>query len=164
MRKFVLFFGLLLFTHLSEAQNRGETVNTYKTAVGIRASLAPGLSVKTFLSSGSAFEGILHAREHGILLTGLYEIHKAAFNVNRLNWFYGVGAHVGSFRGGYYKNSDGTYYTENFITVGIDGILGLEYHLTEIPFTIGVDIKPFFDIISPGFGYWDGGFTLRYAF
>jgi hypothetical protein len=94
----------------------------------------------------------------------LYEIHKAAFNVDRLNWFYGAGGHVGTFKGGYGRNPDGSYYTENFVTVGIDGILGLEYHFNEIPFTLGVDVKPYIDIISPGFGNWDGAVTLRYAF
>lgn len=159
MRKIIVV--LVFFSFLSGASAQE---NTYNTAIGLRLGIDPGLSIKTFIAPTKALEGLVDLYTHGILLTGLYEIHKQAFNVERLSWFYGLGGHIGSFRGGYYTNWDNVYYADNFITLGIDGILGLEYHMKEIPFTVGVDIKPFVDIVNPGIGYLDGALTLRYAF
>jgi hypothetical protein len=166
LRAGVLLIVLLLASPAGFAQNSSAPApaGSYRTGIGLRAGSTPGLSIKTFVRNKSAFEGLFHFRSQGFILTGLYEAHKTAFGFERLNWFYGAGAHIGSFRGGYYRNKNGEYYNKNFIAVGIDGILGLEYHFTEIPFTAGVDIKPYLDIVSPGLGYWDGALTLRYAF
>jgi hypothetical protein len=161
------FLCLLLITCAPVLCSRAQTAagsHSYKTGIGLRAGYTPGISVKTFTGAASAFEGIFHLRAKGFILTGLYEFHKRALDTERLHWFYGFGAHIGSFRKEYYKNNHEMDYTENLITVGIDGILGLEYHFLVIPFTLGIDLKPFVDIITPGIGYWDGALTLRYAF
>ena len=156
----------IVYSQAGYAQNQRAAAysHTYKTGIGLRAGNIPGLSIKTFVNDHAALEGILHFRSHGFAVTGLYEVHKTAFETSRLSWFYGVGAHIGSYQGGYYKDRDDHYYKDSFISAGIDGILGLEYHFVEIPFTAGLDIKPFLDVVSPGIGYWDGALTLRYAF
>lgn len=138
--------------------------HSYSTAIGLRAGLSSGISIKHFVNNNRALEGILHFYGHGIGLTGLYEVHKTAFGSDRASWFYGLGAHVGTYSGGHYKDRGGVLYRERYTNLGVDGIFGLEYHFIEIPFTLGVDIKPFVDIINPGGQYIDLGLTFRYAF
>lgn len=159
----VLAFALLLFVSPLLAQN---STGVYRTGIGLRGGWHPGFTVKHFVKESSAIEAILHTRyrTRGVMLTALYEKHAGAFDVDRLNWFYGLGIHVGHFRDGWYKDRWGYLYERDIVTVGIDGILGLEYHIGDIPFTIGVDMKPFFDIVNPGFGYWDGALSIRYTF
>ena len=158
-------FAALIFAGLpGYAQDKGS--QSYTTGIGLRAGWHPGLTVKHFISGSSAIEGILHTRYRyrGWVITGLYEKHVSAFNVEGLQWLYGLGAHVGTFREGFYKDRWGYYHKERVFTAGIDGILGIEYFIGEIPFTIGADIKPYFDIINGGLGYWDGAISIRYAF
>src|SRR5665648_672873 len=116
---FVLLIALL-FGFETKAQD-------YSTGIGLRSGWGTGLTVKQFLDGNRALEGILDSRWHGFSITGLYEIHNQAFAVNRLNWYYGVGAHIGFWNGKYYSDyNNNTDYT----VVGIDGILSL-IHISE---------------------------------
>lgn len=151
---------LILISNISSGQEN----STYATGIGLRAGWTTGITVKSFINDKAALEGILGTRYRGFIVTGLYERHALAFNVPGLHWFYGLGAHLGAFRGAYYRDRWGDYYTDNTVSVGIDGILGLEYNIMDIPFSIALDIKPFFDIIMPGYGYWDGALSIRYVF
>ncbi len=62
-----------------------------------------GLTVKHFISQRSALEGLLSTRWRGFEITGLYEVHNNAFDVERLNWYFGGGGHIG------FWNGDNTY-------------------------------------------------------
>lgn len=84
---FVLLIALFLGFE-SKAQD-------YNTGIGLRGGLSNGLTVKHFIGNKTAIEGIFDSRWHGFSLTGLYEIHNQAFNTERLNWYYGVGGHIG---------------------------------------------------------------------
>ncbi len=156
MRKIGLTLLLLLaIIGISKAQD-------YNTGIGLRGGFANGLTIKHFVSSKAAFEGIIATRWRGLELTGLYEIHTRAFQTNRLNFFYGFGGHVGFWNGDYAKwGNSGSSYT----VVGIDGIIGLEYSFLEIPFSIGVDWKPAYNFYGYS-GLWaDGGaISFRYIF
>lgn len=92
-----------------------------------------------------------------------------------MDWFYGLGAHIGFYNEGYYGykcdrdgyyDKDGDWHRgeckDRYTTVGIDGILGLEYQFNEIPFSIGLDIKPYFDFVGRGDHFGDGAFSIRY--
>ena len=137
----------------------------YKNAIGVRGGYASGITFKHFFSESEAFEAILHTRYSGFLFTGLYEKHQQAFNTQNLYWFYGAGAHVGTFgSNSRFRDRNGDPYGNDVTTFGIDGILGLEYQIKEIPFTISVDLKPHFGIINPGRNFWGGGLSIRYAF
>lgn len=145
---------LLSFSHAQD----------YNTGIGVRGGYANGLTIKHFISSNTALEGILASRWKGFQLTGLYEIHNRAFNTERLNWYYGFGAHVGFWDGddtNDYWGDPGKSYT----VIGIDGIIGLEYNFSEIPFNLSVDWKPAFNL-SGHSGFWgDGGaLSFRYIF
>lgn len=156
MRKIFLSLVLAFFiVAMSNAQD-------YKTGIGLRGGLSSGLTIKHFVSKKAAFEGLLSTRWRGVDITGLYEIHNQAFDVRRLNWYYGFGAHLGFWNGSNtYWGNQGSQYT----ILGIDGILGIEYNFEEIPINLGLDWKPAFNLV--GFqGFWgDGGaLSIRYIF
>lgn len=134
----------------------------YNTGVGIRGAYFGGLTVKHFLESDKAIEGILSTRWKGFSLTGLYEIHNEAFDVSGLNWFYGFGGHIGVWDGKYvyWGRED-----RNYTVIGIDGIIGLEYSISDIPFSVSVDWNPTINLIGYT-GFWgDGGaLSIRYVF
>jgi hypothetical protein len=137
------------------------TAQGYKTGVGIRGGLSNGLTVKHFINENTALEGILTTRWRGFNVTGLYEIHNKT-KVNRLNWYYGAGAHIGFWNGDNVKwANDNNDYT----VIGIDGILGIEYNFEALPFNLSLDWKPAINLIGHN-GFWgDGGaFSLRYIF
>ena len=134
----------------------------YNTGIGIRAGTSNGLTVKHFINPGSVLEGIFATRWQGYNFTGLYQKYDQAFNVNRLNWFYGFGGHIGSYRGDEHRRFDDD---EHHLLFGIDGIIGLEYNFNGIPFNISLDWKPSIDLSG---GFYPMGdevaFSLRYIF
>jgi hypothetical protein len=139
------------------------TAQDYTTGIGVRGGFSNGLTIKHFISERAAIEGIISSRWKGFNLTGLYEIHQQAFDVEHLNWYYGAGGHIGFWNGKdtpWADNND-----DDYTVVGIDGILGIEYNFQEIPINISLDWKPTMNIIGYS-GFWgDGGaFSVRYIF
>jgi hypothetical protein len=149
MRKFVLTLVLgLSIVVLAGAQD-------YKTGLGLRAGSSWGLTLKHFVDKKAAFEGILYGHHYGFNITGLYEVHNQAFDVENLKWYYGFGAHIGSYN----------YDKENNFVMGIDGILGIEYSFTEAPINIGLDWNPYFNLIgTTEFFAASGALSVRYIF
>ena len=132
----------------------------YKTGIGIRGGLSNGLTVKHFISSDVALEGLLTARWNGFLVTGLYEKHAQAFGVTGLYWYYGFGAHIGSWNHTYKEDQ-----YDNYSVIGIDGIIGIEYNITEIPFNISIDYKPGINVLGKPLGMSDEvALSIRYVF
>ncbi len=135
----------------------------YENAIGLRGGLYNGVTFKHFLGESSAVEAMLFTRWNGFAVSALYEIHSyTAFDVPRLNWYYGIGGHVGLFDGTYVSWLDNTVAT---MVIGVDAILGIEYNFEEIPINISLDYKPAFNLIGD-VGFWgDGGaFSIRYLF
>lgn len=156
MKKLVIvLIGILINVAVVQAQD-------YNTGIGVRGGFSNGLTIKHFLNSNAAVEGLLSTRWHGVNITGLYEIHNQAFQTPRLNWYYGIGGHLGFWDGS--KNhpwfNDGSY-----TVVGIDGIIGLEYNFEPIPFNISLDYKPALNLIGYT-GFWgdEVAFSLRFIF
>jgi hypothetical protein len=133
----------------------------YKTGIGIRAGFSSGLTIKHFENRKAAFEGLLTTRWQGFDITGLYEIHGQAFEVERLNWYYGGGAHLGFYNGNYVTwGKIGTTYT----IAGLDGILGIEYTFSDLPINVGIDWKPVLNLVGYT-GLWsEGGISARFVF
>lgn len=151
MKKLISILSLaILLVAAADAQD-------YKTALGFRLGLYNGITVKHFISRNSALEGLLSTRWSGFEITGLYEIHHEAFNVDKLKWFYGAGAHVGFY---------GSSYPGGSVTVlGVDGILGLEYSFDEIPINVGLDWKPSINLLGYSHFFGDGAaLSIRYTF
>jgi hypothetical protein len=118
----------------------------YKTGLGYRGGFSNGLTVKHFLTTDVAMEGLLTARYRGFNLTGLYEIHTQPFGIEHMYFYYGFGGHLGSWQNPPDRDwwNDGT----NHSIIGIDGIIGVEYDLVSIPFNISLDYKPGINIIG----------------
>lgn len=136
----------------------------YRTGIGFRGGLTNGLTVKHFLNEKNALEGLFATRWRGFEITGLFEIHNQAFKVERLNWYYGFGGHIGFWNGNYthkYWGVEGTSYT----VIGIDGILGIEYNFKAVPINIGLDWKPALNL-SGYTGFWgdNGALSIRFIF
>jgi hypothetical protein len=127
----------------------------FKTGLGIRVGGTSGVTVKHFYSRAMAFEGILGFFGNGSSLTGLVEKHGLAFDTKGLQFYYGGGAHVAFYNGRYrYNNSfwrDINYYDRREVAIGVNGVLGLEYTIPDLPIAFSLDFKPFVEV-GPG-GY-----------
>jgi len=146
---FVVFIALISFSTFAQE---------YKTSLGLRAGWPYGLTVKHFISRTSALEGILASSWHGFVVTGLYENENWTGSYPGLNWFWGVGAHVGFWDDNPHVNTTGS-------VIGLDGILGLEYTFDEIPLNLSLDILPSFNIFgATGWGGIGGALSIRYVF
>lgn len=158
MKKLILVAALATFTIGSSAQ-------AYETAIGLRAGFSTGVTAKHFIKSNLALEGILHYKWGlGLGITGLFEIHANAFDVDELYWFYGAGGHVGLYQ---YNNK--APFDEPFsgttAVIGIDGIIGIEYNIREIPIAVSVDWKPTVNLVGlTGPDFDEGALSVRYTF
>lgn len=156
MKKFILATSILILTVFAT------NAQSYDTGIGLRGGLYNGLTVKHFVSSDAAVEGILSTRWGGFNVTILYEMHKIAFDTPGLYWFYGFGGHIGFWDG---NNNPWFNDNDNYTVFGIDGIIGMEYVFEDIPFTIGLDWKPAINLAGNSNFLADGGaLSLRYIF
>lgn len=136
----------------------------YQTGAGLRLGVSNGLTVKHFISDRAAVEGMLHSRWKGLLITGLYEVHQDIPELSGLRWFYGGGAHIGTWNGNkgrpdWQKNHNG------YTVFGLDGIIGLDYHFVDAPVNLSLDYKPAFNISNDA-GFWgdEVALSLRFTF
>jgi hypothetical protein len=160
MKRIAFFITFLFLTLLVNAQD-------YKNAVGIRAGIPfgpSGVTLRHFLDKQNAVEGIL-AGNFGtsITITGLYENEHWTGYYPSLNWYWGLGAHVG------FMDASANRFIPNSFTgggiLGVDGIFGVEYTFDEIPLNISVDIMPSFNIAGyTGFNFISSGVSARYIF
>ena len=107
-----VFICFLMIASRSQAQ-QVQSADSYNTAVGIKfGAYEDGVSVKWFPTSNVSYEGVLGFRNHGVVVTGLYELNQEAFNVPELKFYYGFGAHIGGEGKGYYDRlgGDNEYY------------------------------------------------------
>lgn len=88
--------ALILFAAIGAQAQSG-----YTTGIGLRGGAASGLTVKHFIKSDAAIEGILSTsfKYRGTVITVLYEKHAQAFDTRGLQWYYGLGGHVGFWDG-----------------------------------------------------------------
>ncbi len=160
MRKAIFLSSfIMLFVVLNvSAQKRSSSQysQSYTTALGVK--FYPGaITLKHFVSDKNALEGIAYFWNKGFRITGLYEIHGDINGAPGLKWYIGPGAHLGVYNSKYGGSS----------SVGIDGVLGLDYKFRDAPINLSLDWQPSFefgDKYGNGFsGNW-GGFAVRYTF
>jgi hypothetical protein len=159
MRKALLtFLALIIFAGFrSSAQSMG---SSYQTAVGIK--FWPGaISVKHFISDNAALEGLATFWDNGFRVTGLYEIHGDVDNAPGLKWYIGPGAHIGAYNGVLFHDH---YYSSGSLSLGIDGVVGLDYKINGAPIDLSLDIQPYLELAGhPYLDIW-GGLCIRYTF
>lgn len=164
----------------NKSKSSSENSGDYTTSIGLRGGLTSGLTIKHFLNSKAALEGIVGSRWHGFSIAGLFELHKGnALKVSDLTWVYGGGARIGFYRGYYYYGGgkgesdcqdptnpkcDAYYYTYNrsVTAFGLVGIFGLEYRFKEIPFTASLDLMPYIHFNHWSGDFIDGSVSFRY--
>lgn len=161
MKKRLLLFCLLLALLLTNQQSYSQPTGTrYKTAIGVK--FYPGaISLKHFVQRDRALEGLLYFWEYGSRVTGLYEIHGDINGAPGLKWYLGPGAHIG------FWNNNWEYeypYRKHGVSIGIDGVLGLDYKIKGAPINLSLDWQPSFNFV--GYNYFEGGwggFAVRYT-
>jgi hypothetical protein len=134
----------------------------YRTAFGVRGGFYNGLSLKRFVTNNDAIEAVVATHYRGLLISGMYQIHTLAFDVPGLYWYYGGGAHLG-----FYNQRDVPWFqnqTGNITTLGVLGVVGIEYKIDEIPITIGFDVTPALNIIGHTGPWINAGIVIRYTF
>jgi len=127
--------------------------------IGIRSGVQSGIYFQNLIVTGNAersFFAMLSANSNSVRLTVLrltYEMTLSELSDN-LFMVWGYGAHAG------FSVSDHTYFLgrryqfayERFRPlIGIDAYGGLEYRLMTIPMTVGISMKPYVEIMVPGF-------------
>lgn len=134
----------------------------YNTAIGLRGGTGFGLTIKHFIEDDVAIEGIVNSRYSGLNVTGLYEWHVMAFDIDGLNWYYGPGVHIGFWDG---ANLPWVDDAEAYTIIGVDFIGGLEYKIDNLPICISLDYKPAFNFVGYT-GFWadSGALSVRYTF
>jgi hypothetical protein len=158
MRKIVI--GVSIFFLMFTWNAVPASGQLYNTGVGARLGFFNGITVKHFLQEGHALEGILSTRWNGLIITGLYEIQRPFTDVTNLEWYYGGGAHVGFWQEGRYRSD-----LEASSVFGLDLILGVEYTIDEVPFSVSLDWKPGFNILGDNRWWGDGvALSIRYTF
>ena len=131
----------------------------YQKAVGLRLGLPLGLSYKTFMSPKNALEGIvdLDIFDKGLTkltVSGFYVWQWQISQVKGLSWYAGPGASAGMFL--YKGGSD--------FNVSINGMIGVEYKIPNIPLVVAADYAPRFYLLNSA-GYYTGtALTARYIF
>jgi hypothetical protein len=151
---------LIFFASRLQAQD-------YKWAAGLKfGGYENGISGKYFLDQGTALEGLLGFRNHGVVVTGLYELHRQVFDVPQLKFYYGFGAHIGSVGRGDYRTFNGTdrYYERPQLLLGADGVVGLEYLIPESPIAISFDLNPRVELATGPFIDLAPGLGIKYVF
>lgn len=151
---------LTVFTVMIISKGSAQSMGSdYQTAVGVK--FWPGaISVKHFTSENTALEGLGNFW-NGFRLTGLYEIHGDINDVAGLKWYVGPGAHIGWYNG---YTRGGHAYESGSMSLGIDGVVGLDYKFNGAPIAVSLDLQPYFELLHhPFIDLW-GGLGIRYTF
>jgi len=166
-----LHLALVCFLFINVLAARSQSMDqTYTTALGVKLwGDGAGISLKHFISSNRALEGIGYFWNGGTRITGLYEFHFDIVGAPGLKWYVGPGVHVGFYNDGYNRNNNyNNNHNNNYkggSFVGIDGVLGLDYKFNRAPINLSLDWQPSIEFgTNRGFyGGW-GGLGIRYTF
>ncbi|MEP6616719.1 MAG: hypothetical protein ABJA57_09085 [Ginsengibacter sp.] len=158
MKNFFVLLIAFFLVNLSiiHAQSSSDNSSTYTTALGLKF-YPTGITLKHFLDGNHALEGLGYFYNYGTRITGLYEIYGDINNAVGLRWYIGPGAHFGFYNTKYGGGS----------SAGVDGVLGLDYKVTNAPLNLSLDWQPSFefgDNFNNGFSGGWGGFGIRYTF
>ena len=158
MRKTLILVPVLVCFFVTRSFAQAES-QTYTNAVGIK--FWPGaISFKHFISDNTVLEGLASFWDNGFRVTGLYEIHgDVSSDAPGLRWYVGPGAHIGAYNGTYIH---GNYYDNGELSIGVDGVVGLEYKFSGAPIAVSADLQPYLELNHPYVGLW-GGVGIKYC-
>lgn len=155
----------LLFTFVAAAalltiNLTNANAQDYKNAIGGRFGSANGISFKTGLNNKAMLELIGNFRSSNnvdyLRLTALYEVYNPIGGAPGLNWYYGVGGTIGSYK---VKHYEGKVY------LGANGVLGLDYKFKDAPINLSLDWIPTLQL-TPDTDFYSGdiGLGVRFTF
>lgn len=162
----ILIIGMLFVFSSVEAQN-------YTRAVGFRSGYSSGIVYRNYKQDFLAYETLLSFRQKGMKLTFLVEQYRPAHFefANEHMWIlFGFGGHAGWHVTDQYEIFFTRYkYDDNMIAplLGLDGVIGMEYHIPDFPLVLGVDYKPFFEFSTRQYfnlNLTDVAFFVKYKF
>lgn len=159
MKKLILVCLITLATLTVSAQ--------YNWGIGVALGSPSGLSAKVFTNNNSALDFTLGFWHDYTNITAMYEIHNSFNDLGGLNeyksqlqWYYGPGAHLGSWYNSHYNSGD---IHGNNLFLGIDGVIGIEWK-PDIPFAFSVDVRPGLNIIGGAGFFLQSQIGIRYTF
>jgi len=152
---------LVLMTVMVSLSSFGQN---YKTAIGVKGGFPYYGTLDIKHDFGGAYgEFRIGGGRYDWFVQGLFEKNYGLDG--GLEWYWGVGGHVGFWNygpgyNGYYHK--GKYYG-NSSYVGLDAVIGLEYTFEAIPLNLAVDFGPAFNGWPYGYLYWGGALAARIA-
>lgn len=129
----------------------------YNWAIGVRGGWEnAGVTLKKGMGGTALdFTGTWDFRSEftHLKVQGLYEWQQ---NLSGgLDWYYGLGAHVGMWSDADKAN----------LWLGIDAVIGLEFKFPSLPIALSLDYRPGLNILpNISGGYGDVGFGLKFCF
>ncbi|HSR39549.1 MAG TPA: hypothetical protein VLL95_11590 [Phnomibacter sp.] len=131
----------------------------YKTAAGFKFH-PTAVTIKHFVKSNAAIEGLGYFWRNGFRATGLYEWHGNFTGAAGLKWYVGGGAHIDSWNEKYRDE----YRPEGRAAAGLDGVLGLDYKFKGAPINLSLDWQPSVTFIGAHYSTTDWvGVAIRFA-
>lgn len=144
----------------------------YPREIGLRGGYTAGFTFRVNIDNDLSYEAQLSYRHQGAIFTMLRLKH-LEIGMNKLgNWefLYGMGIHAGFyFTDSYRIFVKEIYYGQNLFTpvVGMDGYIGIDYLLEEVPVSFGFSIQPHMEISMRqliALNLWDFGVHVKYRF
>jgi hypothetical protein len=151
-------------------------------AIGIRLGEPAGLNVKKYIGKSNALDINIGAYGNfygqraykdgywrkGAAVMVNYLWQKQIPGAKGLQWYYGLGGQVG-FRKYYWWDKSRynyEYYAEETrVSLGITGMIGLEWFIPKAPISLFVDATPYIEIVPSVFGInFQGGIGGRLNF
>ncbi len=165
----LILVAILMLSGVSLSAQVGES------HIGFRGGIHSGIYYQNLVTAGNAeksFYALLSANNGSARITLMRITYETSLSEIADNLFFtwGYGGHIG------FSVTDHTYFLgEKFLfeyerfrpLIGMDGWCGLEYRFIDIPMTVGFNIKPFFEIMVPGFlniKPGDVGISFAYRF
>ena len=143
MKKFLMMAALLVATLTVSAQE-------YNWAVGVRGGGFSGLTAKKYLGENSIEAGLSFNADF-VNVEATYQWQQPVIT-DGFQLYYGGGAYLGL--------------AEQYLGLGAEGVVGLEYQIPNVPLALSFDYRPTFNVLG-GFGYSNFvnfGFGVKYCF
>ncbi len=143
--------------------------------IGARGGMYGGIYYQNIISAGTAetsFFAMISANRESVRATVLKLTYETSLSeiADNLFFVWGYGGHAG------FAVTDNTYflgrkyqfeYSRFRPLIGVDGWAGLEYRFLTVPLSLGLNLKPYFELMFPGFIRivpGDVGLSFAYTF
>ena len=140
-----LLLATLLIATFSSKLSAQEQEPAYNFAVGLRLGYEMGFTARHFFMPHNAIEGIMSFSNSAFKMTVLYQFQQPFPEIDNLDWYVGIGAHIGSLNRPVQRERN----LEHGFLFGADLIAGIEYVFPTAPFSFSLDWKPSFSFTNP---------------